>query len=150
MPPLNRNYRWFIIFTGTNGSDKRPETVQKRNDGTTLFAKHTVSLIMAPPMLAGAALPTVTLAHPGPEAHPAIIETPIAGKDNNYWYDYRSDLEEAEIELRKDLRRAKTAQDEREARSEYRRELADARKDYTKEMRELGYIGRGEVEVLDR
>ena len=116
----------------------------------TLFAKHTVSLIMAPAMLAGAALPTVTFAHPGPEAHPATIETPIAGKDNNYWYDYRSDLEEYESELRKDLRRAKTAQDEREARSEYRRELADARKDYTKEMRELGYIGRGEVEVLDR
>ena len=116
----------------------------------TLFSKRTVSLIMAPALLAGVALPTVTFAHSGAEAHPAIIETPIAGKDNNYWYDYRSDLEDAEIELRKDLRRAKTAQDEREARSEYRRELADARKDYTKEMRELGYLGRGEVEVLDR
>ena len=116
----------------------------------TLFSKRTVSLTLAPVVLAGLALPTVTFAHAGPEAHSTIIETPIAGKENNYWYDYRSDLEEAEIELRRDLRRAKTAQDEREARSEYRRELADARKDYTKEMRKLGYIGRGEVEVLDR
>lgn len=115
-----------------------------------IFVNSTVSLMAASAILAGAALPTVAIAHPGPEAHSNIIRTPIAGKDNNYWYDYRSDLEEAENELRKDLRRAKTAQDEREARSEYRRELADARKDYTKEMRELGYISRGEVEVLDR
>lgn len=115
-----------------------------------VISKRTFSLMAAPAILAGIALPSTAIAHPGPEAHSDIITTPIAGKDNNYWYDYRSDLEEAEIELRKDLRRAKTAQDEREARGEYRRELADARKDYTKEMRELGYIGRGEVEVLDR
>ncbi len=115
-----------------------------------VISKRTVSMLAAPAIMAGIALPTATFAHPGPEGHSDIIQSPIAGKDNNYWYDYRSDVEEAEIELRKDLRRAKTAQDEREARSEFRRELADARKDYTKEMRELGYIGRGEVEVLDR
>ena len=63
----------------------------------TLFSKRTVSLMITPALLAGVALPTVTFAHPGAEAYPAIIETPIAGKDNNYWYDYRSDLEEAEI-----------------------------------------------------
>jgi hypothetical protein len=38
-------------------------------------------------------------------------------------------VEEAENELRKDLRRAKTAQDKREAWGEYNRELIDARKD---------------------
>jgi hypothetical protein len=78
-----------------------------------------------------------------------ILTAPIAGKYNNYWYDYKSDVEEAESELRSDLRRADTAQDEREARAEFRREIADARKDYRKEMRERGYLARGSVEVLD-
>jgi hypothetical protein len=88
-------------------------------------------------------------AHPGPQAHAHKLTAPIAGVPNNYWYDYRSDLEEAEIELRKDLRRAKTAQDRREAYNEYDRELIDARKDYMQEMREKGYLRRGNVEVLD-
>ena len=104
-------------------------------------------------MFAGAgtiSMPAVLSAHDGPEAHNDILTSPIAGKRNNYWFDYKSDIEEAESELESDLRRAKTAQDERKARSEFRRELADARKDYTKEMRERGYVARGEVEVLDR
>jgi hypothetical protein len=67
---------------------------------------------------------------------------PIAGVRNNYWYDYRSDIEEAQSELRKDLRRAKSDQDEREAWAEYRRELRDARSDYRKEMIEKGYLQR--------
>lgn len=90
------------------------------------------------------------LAHPGTGSHASTLSAPIAGERNNYWYDYRSDLEEAEIELRKDLKRAKTAQDRREAYNEYDRELIDARKDYTQEMRERGYLARGDVEVLDR
>lgn len=94
--------------------------------------------------------PAITSAHDGPEAHNHILTTPIAGKRNNYWFDYRSDVEEAESELESDLRRANTAQDEREARAEFRRELADARKDYVQEMRERGYVARGEVDVLDR
>ncbi len=81
-------------------------------------------------------------AHPGPGEHEAIIDRPIAGVRNNYWYDYRSDIEEAENELRKDLRRAKSAQDEREAWAEYRRELRDARADYRKEMAEKGFLRR--------
>jgi hypothetical protein len=88
-------------------------------------------------------------AHPGPQSHAHKLDAPIAGLHNNYWYDYRSDLEEAEIELRKDLRRAKTAQDRREAYNEYNRELIDARRDYAQEMREKGYLRRGNVEVLD-
>jgi hypothetical protein len=86
-------------------------------------------------------------AHPGPEAHNHVLEAPIAGVRNNYWYDYRSDVEEAENELRKDLRRAKTAQDKREAWSEYERELRDAKSDYRKEMVERGYILRRQGEV---
>lgn len=81
-------------------------------------------------------------AHPGPQAHDATLDAPIAGVRNNYWYDYRSDVEEAESELRKDLRRARSEQDEREAWHEYRRELRDARADYRKEMIEKGYIRR--------
>lgn len=94
--------------------------------------------------------PQIVAAHSGLQAHNGILSAPIAGKRNNYWYDYKSDVEEAESELRKDLRRAKTAQDKREAMIEYRRELADARKDYTQEMRERGYLPRGNVEILDR
>ena len=82
-------------------------------------------------------------AHPGHEQHATILKAPLAGVRNNYWYDYQSDVMEAENELRKDLRRAKTEQDRREAWAEYNRELKDARKDYTKEMVEKGYIIRG-------
>jgi hypothetical protein len=57
----------------------------------------------------------VAQAHPSPHVHAQVLERPIAGVRNDYWYDYRSDVEEAEIELHKDLRRAKTAQDKREA-----------------------------------
>jgi hypothetical protein len=90
-------------------------------------------------------------AHPGSEQHVHVLDAPLAGIRNNYWYDYRSDIEEADNELRKDLRRAKTRQDRNEAWAEYNQELRDARKDYTKEMVERGYIlrPRGEVTVGD-
>jgi hypothetical protein len=93
----------------------------------------------------GASVPA--RAHPGGENHVHILKAPLAGVRNNYWYDYKSDVEEAENELRKDLRRGKTTQDRREAWSEYNRELSDARHDYTKEMAEKGYIRRGQVTV---
>lgn len=103
------------------------------------------------PALAAPLLVAHPVAAQGNAAYrPTVYDEPIAGVRNNKWYDYRSDLAEAENELRKDLRRAKTDQDRREARAEYRRELADARHDYRKEMREKGYIaGRGEVIVHD-
>ncbi|NJM50972.1 MAG: hypothetical protein HC843_08930 [Sphingomonadales bacterium] len=86
-------------------------------------------------------------AHPGHQSHATILKAPLAGVRNNYWYDYRSDVLEAENELRKDLRRAKTAQDRHEAWQEYNRELKDARHDYSKEMAERGYIRPGRVTV---
>jgi hypothetical protein len=87
-------------------------------------------------------------AHPGHAKHIQILDKPFAGVRNNYWYDYRSDVEEAENEYRKDLRRAKTAQDRREAWQEYNRELLDAKSDYRKEMTERGYLQpRGVVTV---
>jgi hypothetical protein len=86
-------------------------------------------------------------AHAGHGKHVTILDQPYAGVRNNYWYDYRSDIEEAENEYRKDMRRAKTAQDRREAWHEYNRELLDAKSDYRKEMTEKGYLRRGVVTV---
>jgi hypothetical protein len=115
----------------------------------TNFPKSAIALLSVSGVLMVGATASTLSAHPGSRAHPHVLASPIAGERNNYWYDYRSDLEEAEIELRKDLKRAKTAQDRREAYAEYDRELVDARKDYTQEMRERGYLRRGNVEVLD-
>jgi hypothetical protein len=115
----------------------------------TNFPKSAVALLSISGALMVGATATTLSAHPGSQHHASVLDAPIAGERNNYWYDYRSDLEEAEIELRKDLKRAKTAQDRREAYNEYDRELVDARKDYTQEMRERGYLRRGNVDVLD-
>lgn len=115
----------------------------------TNFPKGAIALLSISGALMVCATATTLSAHPGSQHHVSVLDAPIAGERNNYWYDYRSDLEEAEIELRKDLKRAKTAQDRREAYNEYDRELVDARKDYTKEMRERGYLRRGNVDVLD-
>lgn len=115
----------------------------------TKFPKSAIALLSVSGALMIGATATTLAAHPGPESHVRVFDAPIGGVRNNHWYDYRSDLEEAENELRKDLRRAKTAQDRREAHAEYDRELYDARKDYTQEMVEGGYLRRGQVEVLD-
>ncbi len=74
-------------------------------------------------------------------------QAPIAGVENNYWFNYQTDLAEARKELTKDLRGASDAEDNRDAWEEYRAELADARGDYAKEMAEKGYPI-GEVRVL--
>ena len=113
------------------------------------FQKRAIALLSISGALLVGATATTLSAHPGARSHADMLSAPIAGVRNNLWYDYRSDLEEAENELRKDLRRAKTAQDRREAYAEYDQELLDARKDYTQEMREKGYLRRGTVEVLD-
>lgn len=100
-------------------------------------------------IILGGVAATPAFAHPGEGAHEPVLSQPLANKRNNYWYDYRSDVDEAENELRKDLRRAKKPSDRREAWAEYNQELYDARKDYRKEMVELGYVRRGEVIVED-
>ena len=137
------------------GHNKRPP----RNRAPLIFEEPSSPWRKRGPLIAVAGLALVLAAgwaikasaHPGAEQRVHILTAPLAGIRNNYWYDYRSDVEEAENELRKDLRRAKTAQDKREAWQEYNGELRDARKDYTKEMVERGYIlrPRGEVTVGD-
>ncbi|MCP1468340.1 hypothetical protein J3E64_000007 [Sphingobium sp. OAS761] len=76
-----------------------------------------------------------------------VYQAPIAGVENDYWFNYQTDLAEARKELTKDLRRSTDAEDNRDAWEEYRSELADARGDYAKEMAEKGYPI-GEVRVV--
>ncbi|MEH6756004.1 MAG: hypothetical protein V7676_00670 [Parasphingorhabdus sp.] len=86
----------------------------------------------------------------GAAAHPShggaqqeILRQPIGNVENNYWFDYLTDIQEAEHELKKDLARATDDEDRRDAKEEYRNEIADANKDYKKEMKEKGYnVGR--------
>jgi hypothetical protein len=68
-----------------------------------------------------------------------LLSEPIAGIENDYWFDYLSDVTEAEQELQSDLARATDPEDRNDAWDEYRSELADARSDYAGEMAERGY-----------
>ncbi len=79
-------------------------------------------------------------AYPGEGPQP-ILDAPIAGVADDYWYDYQTDIAEAKHELDKDLGRATDAEDVSDAQEEYNRELADAVSDYEKEMRERGLLG---------
>lgn len=78
-----------------------------------------------------------------PPSRPPVVETPFGGLEDNHWFDYRTDLLEAEEELRSDLADADDEADVFDARAEYRTELADALTDYQKEAIEAGLpIGR--------
>ena len=75
--------------------------------------------------------------------HESILKSPIADVRNNFWFDYLTDVREAEHELEKDLARASDEEDRRDAMEEFQSEIADANKDYRKEMQERGYrVGR--------
>lgn len=77
-------------------------------------------------------------APPGFET-PDIRDAPIAGVYNQYWYNYRADIMEAEKELGSDLKHATDREDRWDAWDEWATEVVDADKDYTKEMRKKGY-----------
>jgi hypothetical protein len=68
------------------------------------------------------------------EEEQLIIIAPIAGIENNLWFDYRIDVTEAQKELTSDLRRASDTEDLRDAWEEYGKELAHERKDYIHDM----------------
>jgi hypothetical protein len=68
-----------------------------------------------------------------------IITSPIAGIQNQLWFDYRIDITEAQKELSADLRRASDLEDRRDAWEEYARELRKERADYVKAMAKRGY-----------
>ena len=70
---------------------------------------------------------------------PQIRERPIAGIVNQYWYNYKTDILEAEKELTSDLRHSTDREDRWDAWDEWAVEVADADKDYVKVMRKKGY-----------
>lgn len=138
-----------VFRAGHNKPKPRLREPLRLETETNLMRKAKIWLpLAAAALIAAFFLASIASSHPGPGQHAHILKAPLAGVRNNYWYDYQSDIEEAENELRKDLRRAKTEQDRREAWQEYHRELRDARKDYTKEMVEKGYIMRPRAEVI--
>lgn len=81
------------------------------------------------------------LANPSGDA--SIAHAPLGGYENSHWFDYQTDLLEAEEEMRSDLADADDEGDVFDARAEYREELADALTDYQKEAIEAGLpVGR--------
>lgn len=68
-----------------------------------------------------------------------IIATPIAGIENQLWFDYRIDVTEAQKELASDLKHANDIEDRRDAWEEYARELKHEREDYIHDMAKRGY-----------
>jgi hypothetical protein len=96
---------------------------------------------------AGAAVAAVPYdAMPPGFDRPEIRTAPIAGIVNQYWYNYKADILEAEKELGSDLRHATDREDRWDAWDEWATEVVDADKDYVKELRKKGYrSGRGTV-----
>ncbi|MEW4467260.1 hypothetical protein AB1K62_05440 [Parasphingorhabdus sp. JC815] len=91
--------------------------------------------------LVGAAMPAI--AQSGTDQRIEVREEPVAGQYDKHWYNYRSDILEADKELKSDLRRATDDEDIRDAWEEYKNELIDADKDYVEEMRDRNYrVGR--------
>jgi len=105
-------------------------------------------LAVAMALPAGAAIAAVPYGSmpPGFE-RPMIRTAPIAGISNQYWYNYKADILEAEKELTSDLRHATDREDRWDAWDEWATEVVDADKDYVKEMRKKGYrAGRVSIE----
>jgi hypothetical protein len=98
----------------------------------------TLAVILAFPATAAVAAVPYGSMPPGFEA-PHIRTSPIAGVVNQYWYNYKADILEAEKELRSDLRHATDREDRWDAWDEWETEVVDADKDYVKEMRKKGY-----------
>lgn len=97
----------------------------------------TLAVLLALPATVAAAVPYGSLP-PGFD-RPAIRAVPIAGLRNQYWYNYKTDVLEAEKELTSDLRHATDREDRWDAWDEWANEIVDADKDYVKEMRKKGY-----------
>lgn len=68
-----------------------------------------------------------------------IFAEPIGGLRNRLWFDYRTNVGEAQKELASDLRHSHDTEDLRDAWEEYRGELRHERKHYVEKMAERGY-----------
>lgn len=95
--------------------------------------------ILAISTAATAAMPILYEEARAREEEQLIMTAPIAGIENNLWFDYRIDVTEAQKELTSDLRRASDTEDLRDAWEEYGTELAHERKDYIHDMGKRGY-----------
>lgn len=94
-------------------------------------------LLALPATAAVAAVPDGSMP-PGFD-RPEIRMVPIAGVYNQYWYNYKADILEAEKELVSDLRHSTDREDRWDAWDEWTTEVVDADKDYVKEMHKKGY-----------
>ena len=100
------------------------------------------ALILATGMLAAtaqAALPMLYEEAVARDEEKKIINTPIAGIENKFWFDYRIDITEAQKELKSDLGKADDIEDRRDAWEEYAEELREERFHYIKKMAKRGY-----------
>ena len=94
-------------------------------------------LLALPASAAVAAVPYRSM--PAGFERPEIRAVPIAGVYNQYWYNYKADIHEAEKELISDLRHSTDREDRWDAWDEWTAEVVDADKDYAREMRKKGY-----------
>jgi hypothetical protein len=97
------------------------------------------ALVMVPAGAAIAAQPMLYEESIARHEEKLIIASPIGGVENSKWFDYRSNVGEAQKELASDLRRSTDLEDTRDAWSEYAHELKDGRHDYIKAMARKGY-----------
>ena len=97
----------------------------------------TLAILMALP--AGVAAGSLRYDPPPGFETPEVRAEPIAGLYNQYWYNYQTDITEAEKELGSDLKRASDREDRWDAWDEWANEIVDANKDYVKKMRKKGY-----------
>lgn len=86
------------------------------------------------------ALAAGSLIAAGPALAHKRLKGPVFDDSNHFYLDYKTDLSEAQRELRSDLRHAKDPASREDAWAEYHREVADAKHDFRKEMAERGVI----------
>lgn len=97
---------------------------------------------------ATAAIPMLLEERVAREEEKLIIDHPIAGIESSLWFDYRSDVIEAQKELSSDLRNASDIEDKRDAWEEYAVELKHEREDYIHDMAKRGFR-QGSVTIID-
>lgn len=105
-------------------------------------------LALASAGAASAAIPMLLEERVARDEEKLILAHPIAGIENSLWFDYRSDVIEAQKELSSDLRRASDIEDKRDAWEEYAVELKHEREDYIHDMAKRGFR-QGSVTIID-
>lgn len=105
---------------------------------TTVFRAAAAALAIVP-MSAMAVVPAMYEERVARAEESKIIQTPLGGIENKYWFNYRANVNESQKELSTDLRKASDIEDQRDAWEEYATELRHERGTYTKAMVKRGY-----------